>query len=311
MKLQLKRSNVLNEEGNAKSPSVEQMEYGEIAVNYNHTDPVLFIRDSADNVIRLTNIQQIGDGQINVNVGTGLLASGSNATANQTGNTTRLLSIDETWLDTFTNASVGNGAINVNPGLGISATGSNASANQTSNTTRVISLKVDPSGGVAVSGSGTAIKLEPNKGLQTTANGLAVVLDPAKALENTPTGIAINVHSGKGISTSTSGIRVNPNDLAGTGIAVQGDKLSVIENTPGDGIDINGGEISVDVSEIINQNDGLKVVNNKISVDVVDDSGLAFVNGSIKVLVDAGYGLQVTTSGLRFAGPWTNIPSLP
>ena len=50
------------------------MEYGEIAVNYNHTDPVLFIRDSADNVIRLTNIQQIGDGQIVIDAGTGLTA---------------------------------------------------------------------------------------------------------------------------------------------------------------------------------------------------------------------------------------------
>ena len=31
------------------------MEYGELAVNYNTTDPVLFIKDSTDKIIRLTN----------------------------------------------------------------------------------------------------------------------------------------------------------------------------------------------------------------------------------------------------------------
>ena len=318
MKLQLKRSNVLNEEGNAKSPSVEQMEYGEIAVNYNNTDPVLFIRDSADNIIRLTNNQDINDGQINVDVGTGLLASGSNATANQSGDTTRLLSIDQTWLDTFTNASVGNGNIIINPGLGISASGNNGSANQTSDSTRVIALKVDPSGGISVSGSGTAVKLEPNKGLESSANGLAVVVDPLKGLENTPTGVAIKIDSGKGISTSANGTRVNPTELAGAGLEVDGNKLRVSTAT-GDGIIVDDGQISVDVAEIINEEDGLKVVNGKISVDVVAGYGLAIVGGSIRVvpedlfdsLPEEGYGLEASISGLRFGGPWTNIPSLP
>ena len=279
MKLQLKRSNVLNEEGNAKSPPVEQMEYGEIAVNYNHTDPVLFIRDSADNVIRLTNIQQIGDGQIIIDAGAGLTASGQNASANQTGDTTRTLQIDSTWLDNFVNTN-GNGAINVNAGSGIEATGSNATANQAGDTTRVISLKIDANGGLEVTGAGAAVKPDP----------------------------------GKGITVSSAGTRVNPIDLAGAGLEVDGNKLRVSTAT-GDGIVIDDGQISVDVSEIINEDDGLKVVNGKISVDVVAGYGLAIVDGSIRVvpedLVDAGYGLEATTSGLRFAGPWTNIPSLP
>ena len=54
MKIQLKRSNVL-ESGVAKQPTAPQMEYGELAVNYNTTDPVIFIKDSADQIIRLTN----------------------------------------------------------------------------------------------------------------------------------------------------------------------------------------------------------------------------------------------------------------
>ena len=53
MKIQLKRSNQLNAEGSAKEPTVGQMEYGELAVNYNAIDPSLFIKDSADNIIKL------------------------------------------------------------------------------------------------------------------------------------------------------------------------------------------------------------------------------------------------------------------
>ena len=52
MKIQLKRSNQL-EGGEAKKPSVSQMEYGELAVNYNTEDPALFIKDSADQIVKL------------------------------------------------------------------------------------------------------------------------------------------------------------------------------------------------------------------------------------------------------------------
>ena len=55
MKLQLKRSNVLVD-GKAKEPSVANMEYGEIAINYNASDPVLFMRTSEDEIIRITAI---------------------------------------------------------------------------------------------------------------------------------------------------------------------------------------------------------------------------------------------------------------
>ena len=58
MKIQLKRSNVL-ESGKAKEPTAAQMEFGELAVNYNTTDPVIFIKDSTDKIIRLTNNQDL------------------------------------------------------------------------------------------------------------------------------------------------------------------------------------------------------------------------------------------------------------
>jgi hypothetical protein len=53
MKIQLKRSNVLDG-GIAKEPTPAQMEYGEIAVNYNNTDPALFIKDSSDAIVKVS-----------------------------------------------------------------------------------------------------------------------------------------------------------------------------------------------------------------------------------------------------------------
>ena len=69
MKLQLKRSNVL-EGGFAKEPTTAQMEYGELAVNYNLDDPCIFIKDSGNNIIRIssTGLPILGD--INLQPGT-------------------------------------------------------------------------------------------------------------------------------------------------------------------------------------------------------------------------------------------------
>ena len=52
MKIQLKRSNVLDT-GKAKEPTAAQMEYGELAVNYNTADPTIFIKDSSNGIVRI------------------------------------------------------------------------------------------------------------------------------------------------------------------------------------------------------------------------------------------------------------------
>ena len=38
------------------------MEYGELAVNYSETDPVLFLKDSSDNIIRIAGAGAPGGG---------------------------------------------------------------------------------------------------------------------------------------------------------------------------------------------------------------------------------------------------------
>lgn len=69
MKLQLKRSNVL-EGGFAKQPTGTQMEFGELAVNYNLDDPCIFIKDSGNNIIRISNAGIPITGDINLQPGT-------------------------------------------------------------------------------------------------------------------------------------------------------------------------------------------------------------------------------------------------
>ena len=64
MRLQLKRSNVLAS-GAAKTPTASQLEYGELAINYNTDDPAIFLKDSNNNVIRISGVGNIADdGQV-------------------------------------------------------------------------------------------------------------------------------------------------------------------------------------------------------------------------------------------------------
>jgi hypothetical protein len=70
MKIQLKRSNVL-QSGAAKEPTASQLEYGELAINYSNSDPAIFLKDSNNNIIRISGVGNIADdGLTNVPAGT-------------------------------------------------------------------------------------------------------------------------------------------------------------------------------------------------------------------------------------------------
>lgn len=60
MKIQLKRSNVLLN-NSAKEPTASQMEYGELAVNYNEADPAIFIKDSNNQIVKIAGSEAIGN----------------------------------------------------------------------------------------------------------------------------------------------------------------------------------------------------------------------------------------------------------
>jgi len=65
MKIQLKRSSVLVS-GSAKTPSADQLEYGELAVNFSTTDPSIFMKDSNNQVVRISGENAVGMGQTQV-----------------------------------------------------------------------------------------------------------------------------------------------------------------------------------------------------------------------------------------------------
>lgn len=60
MKIQLKRSNVLDG-GVANEPTAAQMEFGELAINYNGTDPSIFMKDADGNIVRIAGNDAVGN----------------------------------------------------------------------------------------------------------------------------------------------------------------------------------------------------------------------------------------------------------
>ena len=113
MKIQLKHSDVLAQ-GQAVAPTANQMEYGEVALNYNVNDVKLWTKASDNTIVSI--VPTVGNGQINIDAGDGLTASGNNGTCNQTINTTRTLTVQaaDNTID------VASGGIKVNTGnLGI------------------------------------------------------------------------------------------------------------------------------------------------------------------------------------------------
>ena len=102
MKIQLKRSLQKDPDGKAKAPLANQMEYGELAVNYNADDPAIFLENENGQIIRiagagssgsfdgdynnLDNKPVIGDGTITINNADG--SQNATFTVTQTGDTT-------------------------------------------------------------------------------------------------------------------------------------------------------------------------------------------------------------------------------
>ena len=86
MRIQLKRSSTLLADGSAKPPSSEQMEYGELAVNFNTDDPSVYFKDSDSNIIRISGAGSVGQGtaQMTLDAGPGLYITNPTFTLNQT-----------------------------------------------------------------------------------------------------------------------------------------------------------------------------------------------------------------------------------
>ena len=195
MKIQLKRSVVLDGDS-AKKPSADQIEYGELAVNYNTGDPALFIKDSTNNIIRLAgagydydslvNTPTIGDGTLTINNSDG--SSAGTFTANQTGDTTISLpaGFSGDYDDLINQPTIGDGTITIEESDGTSV--GTFTVNQAGATTITLPASSSFSGdyddltnkltagdGVDIDGSNVVSAVaQANKGVLVEAAGIRI-----------------------------------------------------------------------------------------------------------------------------------------
>ena len=167
MKLQLKRSSTLVS-GNAKPPLASQLDFGEIAINYNTTDPKLFFKDSAGNVLGLTdNYLQLrggtltGDLVLNGDPTSALMPATKQYTDTAITNLSNSITYPVTSVNGLTGAvslnysSVGAPSVTGTSATGtwgISITGNSATATSLA-TARDISLTGDVTGSVSFNGT--------------------------------------------------------------------------------------------------------------------------------------------------------------
>lgn len=168
MKLQLKRSATLDA-GAPKAPSVSQLGYGEIAINYNSVAPTLFIKDSSNNVVGL-NDQYLelaggtltGDLILNGDPTSALMPTTKQYTDSAVTAVANSINYPVTTVNGFAGAVVLNyshvgapsiSGLNATGSWGIDITGNSATATQFQ-TSRNIILTGDVSGTCAFDGTG-------------------------------------------------------------------------------------------------------------------------------------------------------------
>ena len=193
----------------------DMIQLDELQADWDQVDPAKadYIHNKPD--IEAIVDSQAGDGQINVDAGVGLAASGTNATANQKTNTTRTLSVktgNGIIIDGSGNVTIdpnfnldgnitdpGNGQINVEAGNGLSVTGANATANQTGNTTRTFTVKtgdgitIDASGNVSIDpGFNLDVNVTaPNDGVLTIKDHTGTSVGTFTANQAGPTSVSL------------------------------------------------------------------------------------------------------------------------
>ena len=167
MKLQLKRSSTL-ENGAAKPPLANQLAYGELAINYNAVKPKVFLKDSSNTIVGLTDdYLELAGGTLtgDITLNGDPTAALMPATKQYTDNAITTLSNSIVYPVTTVNSFTGNVTLNYSHVGAPSVTGTNAtgtwginisgnSATTTSlATTRNIALSGDVSGNANFDGT--------------------------------------------------------------------------------------------------------------------------------------------------------------
>jgi len=343
MKIQLKRSNQLDG-SNAKEPTAAQMAYGELAVNYNATDPTLFIKDANDNIIRLAGAGSLGTGtaDITLTAGDGLSGGGS-------------FSLDQTVDDTISFAvdlKAGGGLAIDGGELGVTDGGAAgdtlvwngsawAPAAQTdTNTTYALSdeavadgaqinldgsdasqdsFQIVGSGETTVTHSAGVVTVSstatpPNDGTLEIKTSAGTSLGTFTANQAGDTEITLPAGTTDTTYTLTDeavsdGAQVNlvGSDTTTDSFQILGSGDTTVTHT--DGVITIGSSSSVSANDgqiNFNAGDGLTSTGDNATANQAGDTTKTFT-----VAVVANKGIEVTTNGIQLGGSWSALSTLP
>ena len=215
MKLQLKRSNVL-EGGFAKQPTTAQMEYGELAVNYNLDDPCIFIKDSGNNIIRISNAGIPITGDINFQPGTlddrYVMLAGSTMTGPLILNadpTDLLGAVTKQYVDTQIDDIDIPAAPDTSPSPPNTPENGQLWWNTNDGRLYIYYTDIDSSQWVpATPETENNIDIDPDGGLQNTEDGLQIKINPDGGLEADASGAQIKIRTGYAVATSSLGLQI-------------------------------------------------------------------------------------------------------
>ena len=171
MKIQLKRSNTLVD-SKAKAPTAEQMDFGELAVNYSDEDPSIFLKKTGGDIVKIGGSNSVGNDLQAVTDAGNTTTNGATFAGNvAVGNVSPVADSNE------------GGSILYGSSGGIrifrSSTGTSAAIDCHNNGTEVWSLQTD--GGAKFAGGN--VKVETSGRIQTggTPNGgeaVGTIVDP-------------------------------------------------------------------------------------------------------------------------------------
>ena len=217
MKLQLKRSSVLVE-GFAKEPTTAQMEYGELAVNYNLDDPCIFIKDSGNNIIRISNAGIPITGDINLQPGTlderYLMLKGGTMTGPINLSTNSPTADLEAASKKYVDESIVNIQIPAAPDTAPTPPEDPETGQLWWNTIDgrlyIWYEDIDSEQWVPATPESGGVEVQPDGGLEEDAGGdIGIKVRPNYGLSTSSEGLQIDVRSGYGISVSALGIQID------------------------------------------------------------------------------------------------------
>ena len=218
-----------------------------------------------NNLVNRPSIPSVNNGQIRIDGGTGITASGSNATANQSGNTTRTLAVDTSWLGTWidNNKAPGNGALTIETaGEGASSTGT-FTANQSGASTLTLpriryqdltgkpSIPAAPGNGTltiktAGEGANASGTFTANQGSNSTLTLPAIRYQDLSGKPSIPSAAnngQINVNAGNGLEAAGSNATANQSGNTTRTLSVKAANNTI--NVGASGISVNAGNLNI------------------------------------------------------------------